>query len=92
MKFGIQFSNEALIDLFEAQQYYYLISKELGKRFTDSFNDEMSRLEINPESFQKRYRNINIVFTKTFPYGIHYIIIENVVYIQRILHQKQFYK
>lgn len=92
MVFEINFSDEARLDLFEARDYYSKISEVLLKQLDNAIIECIDRLKKNPENFQKRYRNIKIVFTKTFPYGIHYLVENKTVYIQRILHQKQFYK
>jgi hypothetical protein len=40
----------------------------------------------NPEAFQKRYKNIKIRFISRFPYGIHYIRIENVITVIGVFH------
>lgn len=39
-----------------------------------------------PESFQKRYKTANIRFINRFPYGIHYIIKNNIIYVIGIFH------
>lgn len=92
MVFEIELSDEAKLDLTEARNYYSRLSDKLLSRFDDAFIKQIERLESNPENFQKRYLNIKIVFTKSFPYGIHYLVENSTVYIQRILHQKQFYQ
>jgi len=92
MSFDIKLSDKSRLDLSEASDYYSNISKDLNVRFKLEISDAIDRLIINPEQFQKRYRNIKIVFTKTFPFGIHYIVKENIVYIQRIIHEKRLYK
>jgi plasmid stabilization system protein ParE len=92
MVFKIEFSDEARLDLHEARGYYSTISDELLIKLDTSMIEGIERLEKNPENFQKRYRDLKIIFTKVFHYGIHYLVIDETVYIQRILHQKQFYK
>jgi toxin ParE1/3/4 len=49
----------------------------------------MEQLELDRQHFQKRYRNIKIVFTNTFPFGIHYLVHGNTIRIPRVLHQKR---
>lgn len=92
MVFAIEFSDEARLDLLESRDYYSRLSKSVLSRFDNAIIEVIQRLEKNPQHFQKRYRNIKVVFTKKFPYSIHYIEEHKTVYIQRILHQKQFYK
>ena len=45
--------------------------------------DEVLR---NPEAFQKRYKTIKIKFISRFPYGIHYICIENKITVIGVFH------
>lgn len=92
MKFNIELSDESLIDLNESRKYYSEISSDLLKKFDNEIITTIERLEVNTEHFQKHYRNIKIVFTKTFPFGIHYLVEGNTINVQRILHQKRFYK
>tara|TARA_R110000868_G_scaffold151690_1_gene376243 strand:- start:840 stop:1118 length:279 start_codon:yes stop_codon:yes gene_type:complete len=92
MVFKIKFSDEARLDLHEARDYYSTISDNLLIKLDNSIIESVERLEKNPENFQKRYRDLKIIFTKIFPYGIHYLVLNETVYIQRILHQKQFYE
>lgn len=92
MSFHIKLSDESRLDLREANNYYLAVSKNLNTKFNLKISDAIERLAINPENFQKRYRNIKIIFTKTFPFAIHYIVDGNTVYIQRIIHQKRLYQ
>lgn len=91
MSFLIKFSNESKLDLTEANTYYLAVSKELSAQFKLEMSETIDRIANNPEHFQKRYRNIKIVFTKVFPFGVHYLFEGNTVFIQRIIHQKRLY-
>jgi hypothetical protein len=55
-------------------------------------SETIDRIAKNPEHFQKRYRNIKIVFTKVFPFGAHYLVEGNTVFIQRVMYQKWLYE
>ncbi|MFK7832418.1 MAG: type II toxin-antitoxin system RelE/ParE family toxin [Winogradskyella sp.] len=92
MVFEIKLSELSKVDLKEARDYYSVISSGLLKRFDIEISENIERIAINPQHFQKRYRNIKIVFTKTFPFGIHYLVDKKTVYVQRILHQKRHYQ
>ena len=92
MSFKIEFSDEARLDLYEARDYYSTISADLLIKFDNSIIESMARLQKNPKNFQKRYRDLKIIFIKIFPYGIHYLVNMETVFILRILHQKQYYK
>ena len=92
MSFYIKLSDEARLDLSEANAYYFSISKSLNAKFNQDIFESIDRIALNPDHFQKRYRNIKIVFSKTFPFGIHYLVEEDTIYVQRILHQKRLYR
>lgn len=90
MAYEIKFSDAAQLDLKEARRYYDDVSKHILGRFDVEMADNFERIALDPHHFQKRYCHVMIVFAKTFPYGIHYLVEDDVVYIQRILHQQQF--
>lgn len=92
MPYKIKFSDESKLDLKEAITYYSAISDGLSDKFKFEVSDAIDRISLNPEHFQKRYRDIMIVFTKVFPFGVHYLVDENIVYVQRIIHQKRLYE
>jgi hypothetical protein len=66
--------------------------KKILLKFDIELTENIERITLNPNHFQKRYRNIKIVFTNKFPFRIHYLVENNSVDIQRVLHQKKFYK
>lgn len=92
MRFNSELSDEALLDLDEVRSFYSEISSELLERFDKDITKTVERIEENPQHFQKRYRDIKIVFTKKFPFGIHYLVDGNIIFFQRILHRKRFYE
>ena len=92
MIFKIQVSEEAEIQIFEANIYYSEISKDLAERFNNELIKTIDYLMENPEYFQNKYRGIRIVLTNNFPYSVHYMIKNQTVFVLKMLHQKQFYK
>ncbi len=88
----MKFSNESKLDLIEANTYYLAVSQELSAKFKLDVSETIDRIAMNPEHFQKRYRHIKIVFTKVFPFGVHYLVEGDTVFIQRIMHQKRLYQ
>ena len=61
----------------------------------DDFLDDLFRHEdlirIMPEMFQIKYGNIRIVNLQSFNYSIHYIYQDDIIYIYRLLQQRQNY-
>ncbi|WP_299668426.1 type II toxin-antitoxin system RelE/ParE family toxin [uncultured Polaribacter sp.] len=92
MAYEVIFSDEAKLDIKETRDFYAVVSSNLLLKFDTELIETVERIELNPEHFQQHYHNIKIVHTKKFPFGIHYLVEDNTVYIQRFLHQKRFYK
>lgn len=65
-------------------KYYEAKSSGLGKRFLKEVSKEQKQLKSDPKAFQIRYDDVRILFLKSFPYGLHYIIKENQVRITSI--------
>lgn len=83
---NIQFSKEALFDI-EAIVLWYE-NQRLGLSYDfelclEAGIDEVLR---NPEAFQKRYKQVKIKFISRFPYGIHYVFIENEITVIGVFH------
>ncbi len=79
----------AELDILEALKWYEEEKEGLSQDFFERLDDELERISKNPGHFQKRYRNIKIVFTKRFPYGIHYTLENDIVYVHAVLHMKR---
>ena len=79
----------AELDIIEAVEWYEEGKVGLSLDFLEQLDKELDRISKNPEHFQKRYRNIKIVFTKRFPYGIHYTLENDILYVHAVLHMKR---
>ena len=84
-------SQDAKIDLSDASKWYEKQQKGLGKRFLNEIREAFEVISINPTSFQIRYDEYRIYFTKIFPYSIHYkyVVDKNEVHIKAIFHTAQ---
>lgn len=92
MQYFIVLSDEAKLDIKETLEYYSDISISLENKFEIELTKSIELLFKNPLHYQVRYRNVRIAFTDVFPYGIHYIVEKEFIYILKILHTKRFYK
>jgi mRNA-degrading endonuclease RelE of RelBE toxin-antitoxin system len=92
MTYEVIFSDESKLDIKETRDYYAAISSNLLLKFDTEFIETIELIKLNPKYFQKRYRTIKIIFTKKFPFGIHYLVEKDTIYVQRFLHQKRIYK
>ena len=92
MKYRLNISEDAKLDIADAKNYYAVIDKNLAKRCMSDIIQVIDRLEKNPLHHQLRYRNVRIAFTKSFPFGIHFIIEGEKIFILRVFHTKRFFK
>lgn len=75
----------AELDIAEALDWYEEQREGLGIELLEVIDAEMTRIERDPEHFQMRYRDFKIVFTKRFPYGIHYTIEKKKIFVHAVM-------
>lgn len=92
MQYFIELSDDAKLTIIEVLEYYATISIPLKERFEVELTKSIELLFINPLHHQVRYRKIRIAFTEVFPYGIHYIVKNEYIYVLKILHTKKLFK
>ncbi|MGB1451650.1 MAG: type II toxin-antitoxin system RelE/ParE family toxin [Marinirhabdus sp.] len=90
--YQIVLTDEAKENIAEALRYYLGISNLLQQKFQAELINTIDRLKDAPKHHQIRYRGIRIAHTKTFSYGVHFIIEGTTIRVLKILHHKQFYK
>ena len=74
MSYKVIISNSAKADIKEAALWYNKQQKELGKRFTQSVKECIKIIQLQPNSFQVRYKNNRVGIPYKFPYLIIYSI------------------
>lgn len=79
----------AEIEIAEALEWYDKEKEGLGLELLKQIDECLELISKNPECFQKRYREVKIVFTKRFPYGVHYTSEFDVIYVHAVLHTKR---
>lgn len=92
MQYFIELSDEAKLTIKEVLEYYATISISIKDRFEVELTKSIELLFKNPLHHQVRYRKVRIAFTEVFPYGIHYIVENEYIYVLKILHTKRFFK
>ena len=75
----------AELDIAEALEWYEE-NTELSLELLNEIDEVLIRIASDPNNFQKRYKEITIVFTDRFRYGVHYTIEDQTVYVQAVLH------
>ena len=92
MQYFIELSDEAKLTIKEVLEYYATISISIKDRFEVELTKSIEILFKNPLHHQVRYRKVRIAFTEVFPYGIHYIVENEYIYVLKILHTKRLFK
>ena len=82
----IHFTKEALFDIEAAVLWYEEQRTGLSYDFELCLEVGIEEVLRNPEGFQKRYKQVKIKFISRFPYGIHYIFIENQITVIGVFH------
>ena len=91
MTYSIKYREDSLFDFNKGIAYYNLISETLTDNFINEFWTCIDALKENPKACQIRYSNIRIIKLQKFPFTIHFILEEETVFVQRVLHEKRFY-
>ncbi len=86
MSFRIHFSELAKQDALDIFDYYEDVQSGLGNRFRKELTATTLFLRNDPQAIQAKYSNVQVIFLKVFPYGIHYTIKEDEVQILAVFH------
>ena len=82
----IKYSEDAILDIEQAVLWYQNIRKELSTELEHNLDNGIESICRNPDSFQKKYKNIRIYFIRKFPYGIHYLVIDEEILVLGVFH------
>jgi len=91
MTYKVIISDSAKADIKENALWYNKQQKGLGKRFTQGIKECVKIIQLQPESFQVRYKNNRAAIPDTFPYLIIYNIDKrnNAINIIAVFHSSQ---
>ena len=84
MKYELEIKHEAFLDIKEAYLYYEERKKDLGKRFIDTLENYMDRVQKHPEHYQIKRNPYREVYIKDFPYLIIFGIEERKVIVYAV--------
>ena len=84
--YKLKFTTEALFDIEDIVLLYEEQRLGLSHDFELCLEAGIEEVLRNSEAFQKRYKSIKIRFISRFPYGIHYIFIENEITVIGVFH------
>lgn len=86
MAFCLKFSTRALREIGEAQEWYELQSPGLGEEFIAAMELQLKRLEQAPLLYAEVIPNVRRALLPRFPYGLFYVVRENLIHILAVLH------
>lgn len=92
MEYVLKFRKNSNEDFNKGIKYYDEISSDLADRFYENFKNTINNIEANPLLYQIRYKNIRIANFSNFPYSVHFIVENKLIFVLTILHQKRYYK
>ena len=84
--YKLQFNQESLFDIEDIVLWYELKRAGLSYDFELCLEAGIDEISRNPESYQKRYKEVKIKIISRFPYGIHYIFTQNDIIVIGIFH------
>ena len=76
MSYKLKIDVDAFTDIQQAQDWYELQQKGLGKRYTNQVKKQINALKKNPYIFSIKYKEIRCKKIDKFPFLIHYKINE----------------
>jgi len=79
-------SEDARLDAINAALWYESQRIGLGLDFELCLEAGLNQTQRYPFQYQQRYKNIRIHFIERFPYGIHYLVENETVYVIGIFH------
>jgi len=82
----IQFTKEAVFDIEEIVFWYEDQREGLSYDFELCLEAGINEIKRTPSAFQKRYKEVKIRFINRFPYGIHYIVNDEIITIIAVFH------
>jgi len=88
----IQFTKEALLDIEYIVLWYEEKREGLSYDFELCLEAGINEIGRTPLAFQKKYRNVKILFIQRFPYGIHYILTPDKIVVIGIFHTSRSHK
>jgi len=82
----ISFIKQALFDIEEAVLWYEEQREGLSFDFELCLDAGLAEISRNPDSFQKKHKEIRILFISRFPYGIHYVVRNSEIIVIAVFH------
>ena len=74
MSFRVDYHPDVENDVLKAKDWYKNQQKGLEKRFAKQVKQTITTVTKNPLIFQEKHKSVRVAYTKTFPFGVHFIV------------------
>ncbi|GAB4300995.1 MAG: hypothetical protein Fur0025_40960 [Oscillatoriaceae cyanobacterium] len=89
MTYKVKISQEAELDLAEAYQWYESQVNQLGSEFIRVVDENLTSIQQNPLAYPIVYNNIHRKLLPRFPYGLFYVIQDDLIFVLACFHVKR---
>ncbi|MBF2015868.1 MAG: type II toxin-antitoxin system RelE/ParE family toxin [Rivularia sp. T60_A2020_040] len=89
MSYQLIISPEAEFDIEDAFKWYEESSSGLGSEFVRAVDSCLALIGRNPFAYPKVYQEVRRVLIRRFPYGVMYVVEEDVITIIACFHVKR---
>lgn len=89
MTYKIKISVEAELDLDETYRWYESQVNQLGSEFIRVVDNNLTLIQKNPLAYPIIYNNIRRKLLPRFPYGLLYVIQDNIIFVLTCFHVKR---
>lgn len=86
MDYKIHVQDDAYLDIEEGIENYENVRKGLSMDFELCLEEGYSDILRTPLGYQIRYADIRIKFIRRFPYGIHYFVEKEDIFVIAVFH------
>ncbi|MBN3905920.1 MAG: type II toxin-antitoxin system RelE/ParE family toxin [Nostoc sp. NMS1] len=89
MIYQLIISREAELDIQDGFEWYEQRSSGLGSEFVRAVDSSLALIGRNPLAYPQVYRQVRRVLIRRFPYGVMYILSQDVITIIACFHVKR---
>jgi plasmid stabilization system protein ParE len=87
--YTIEITSQALVDLIDIADWYYLQRKGLEQEFILSFEVALHRLTRNPLGYSPGYKKSRSIFLQRFPYKIIFGVYGTIIKVYAVYHHSR---
>jgi hypothetical protein len=89
MKYSLIILDEVYNELNESALYYEELQLSLGVALVDEFESALTKIHVNPEGYEKKYKNFRQAMLNRFPYLVLFEIDGKHIVIYRFINARR---